>query len=117
MIALEWISKLTYIPHMSKLGDDYPQLIMKNFSDYSNMIQLKNYGTDFSVEDMGHIDYETQYEVPFEIILKHDSFRINEDIDYVFFSQYPSYTPASADVLLDIFKEYIDFENFRDSII
>jgi hypothetical protein len=116
MIALEWISNLTYIPHYSEPGDDYPQLIMKEFDDNSSIIQLKNYKYNISFDELKRKEFEPQYEVPFQIVREHMELKNNNPFNYVFFSQSISYTPAGADILLNVFKEYIDFENFRDSL-
>lgn len=116
MIALEWINNLTYVPHPSELGDDYPQLIMKEFNDSCNIIQLKNYNCNISFHDLKRKEFEPQYEVPFNVVRKYTDFKNVHPFDYVFFSQSISYTPASADILLDVFKNYIDFESFHHSI-
>lgn len=116
MIALEWINDLTYIPHPSELGDDYPQLIMKEFNDNTNIIQLKNYNCDISYDVLKRVDFEPQYEVPFHVVREYTDFKSAMPFDYVFISQSISYTPGGADILLDVFKEYIDIEGFCDSI-
>lgn len=113
MISLEWISSLIYVPHEDEIGNDYPQLIMKDFSDSSEIIQLKNYNGSFDFHELKRKQFDPQIEVHFKV---DKLYKNQQDFDYVFFSQSVCYTLKSTDFMMDIFREYIDFESFRDSI-
>lgn len=111
MIALEWINTLTYIPHKTEDGYDFISDIMKNFNNFSEIIQLKyyKYGINFSDDDYQlNQHYIPQAEVPFKILKNMYNYDKSLQIDYIFLSQSPSYTPKSADFIIDIFREYID---------
>lgn len=49
-------------------------------------------------------------EVPFCIIPKVEHVRFDGNFDFAVLAQSPNYTPASADFIIDIFREYIDEE-------
>ncbi|MBF4696054.1 UPF0489 family protein [Fusibacter ferrireducens] len=117
MIALEWISHLTYIPHISltERGDDFSPLIMKDFDDSSGIIQLKQYDRDVGY-DVEKYEYLGQKEVEFKIVKDYEQLYLRNDFDYIFFSQSLSYTPKSADIFIDLFKEYIEIDKLRNSI-
>lgn len=46
-------------------------------------------------------------EVPFLIIPTIDDVHFDGDFDFAVLAQSPNYTPASADFIMDIFREYI----------
>lgn len=49
-----------------------------------------------------------ELEVPFEIIHSIEAVQYHGDFDFVVMAQSPNHTPASADFIMDIFREYIE---------
>ena len=47
-------------------------------------------------------------EIPFTIIPTVEGVRYEGDFDFVVMAQSPNYTPASADFIMDIFRDYIE---------
>lgn len=47
-------------------------------------------------------------EVPMLIIPTIEAVNYNGDFDFIVMAQSPNYTPASADFIMDIFREYMD---------
>ena len=47
-------------------------------------------------------------EIPFTIIPTVEDVRYEGDFDFVVMAQSPNYTPASADFIMEIFREYIE---------
>lgn len=47
-------------------------------------------------------------EVPFVIIPSVEDVKYNGEFDFIVMAQSPNYTPASADFIINIVKEYIE---------
>lgn len=121
-IAYRWISKLTYCANPNGSKNDYVWETLKNFEeDYiwdepvENIIQLVcNPDMDFphyndsDIKKKRYLDAgEREPEVPLLIIPTIEDVQYNGDFDFVVMAQSPNYTPASADFIMDIFREYI----------
>lgn len=107
-VACRWVESLTFVTH-PRWSHDLAWLHFKDYDDSSGYLQLKRY--DPKVIDVMKIRELTpqglEPEVPFHII-KMEEFKDNKPYDYLILSISPGYTPMSADMLLDVFKEYID---------
>ncbi|BES65585.1 hypothetical protein SANA_20240 [Gottschalkiaceae bacterium SANA] len=108
-IANRWIKEISFVQHPN-WEMDYMQIYMKDFNDFSGYIELKGY------EKQSVLDYPSLFKIKPKVVetavklneLTEKEFRLETKPDYVFISQSPSYTPQSADRLLDVFKEYIE---------
>ncbi len=123
-IAYRMISRLTYCANPKGDKNDYCWDTMKDFHEewisdqqVTNYIQLK-YNPDPDKERPSYDSsdyYKKKYlqgaikdpEVEFVIIPTIEGVNYQGDFDYVVMAQSPNYTPASADFIMDIFKEYI----------
>lgn len=124
-VAFRWISKIVYCGNPgnpAKKPDDYPHNIMKNFESepvgsepVMNTIQLLYNPTDDipCYDDRDRIkkyiaNSKKEPEIPLLIIPTIEDVKYKgDDFDFVLMAQSPNYTPASADYIIDIFKEYI----------
>lgn len=123
-VAYQWISKIIYCGNPNEIPNDYDLYTLKNFSEkdifhlpVKNTIQLlynKNElplpnlseGTRQIKEYISQCDKEP--EVPFIIIPTINDVSFDGNYDFVVIAQSPNYTPASADYILDLLKEYIN---------
>lgn len=122
-IAYQWVSELTYCanPHGDK--NDYILDILKNFHEediwdepVKNIIQLarnsKMERPDFcEIQRLKELYFETAEkdpEVPFMIIPTVEGVKYNGDFDFLVLAQSPNYTPARADYIIDIVRDYIE---------
>ena len=110
--ASHWIKTLTLVCHPNWQYDYYP-IIMKDSDDNSGYIQLKRFlqKIDFNTANIYNTKqkFEPDKEIEFNIIRDYRMY-IEPKLsafDYVVFCQSPSYTPASADFLLDVIKDYL----------
>lgn len=122
-IAFRWINKLTYCANPKGDKNDYVWDILKDFEEkyiwdkpVENTIQLAcNPDMDFPSYDASE-EMKREYlknsvkepEVPFLIIPTIEDVRYDGDFDMVVIAQSPNYTPASADFIIDILREYIE---------
>jgi len=122
-VAYRWINKLTYCGNPNNSSNDYDIHTLKNFEEepmwedpVENTIQLLfNPNMDCPhkyMDDQSDIDAYIgssvkEPEVPFTIIPTIEDVHYQGDFDYVVIAQSPNYTPANADYILDIIKEYI----------
>lgn len=122
-VAYRMVSSITYCanPHGDK--DDYVLGTLKDFHEeliwnqpVKNYIQLKYNKTMEMPKNNSSDLYKKEYlegaikdpEVELLIIPTIDAVRFAGDLDYVVMAQSPNYTPASADFIMDIFREYIE---------
>ena len=122
-IAYRWISKITYCANPNEKIHDFPFYIIKDFKEnriehdgyIKNTIQLlfnpnkdfPKYGDDEHVKREYVVTSQKEPEVPLLIIPTIEAVKYTGDFDYAVMAQSPNYTPASADFIIDIFKEYI----------
>lgn len=122
-IAYRWISKLTYCANPTGDKNDYIWDTLKDFHEnliwdepVENIIQLVyNPEMDFldydatEEEKKKYLDASIKEpEVPMLIIPTIEAVNYNGDFDFIVMAQSPNYTPASADFIMDIFREYMD---------
>lgn len=122
-VAYKMISSITYCanPHGEK--NDYVWETLKDFHEeyiwdkpIKNYIQLKYNKTMKMPEYNSSSAYKGKYleeaikdpEVELLIIPTTDDVEFAGDFDYAIMAQSPNYTPASADFIMDIFREYIE---------
>ena len=122
-IAYKLISKIIYCANPNGDKNDYCWETLKNFHEENsltqkviNYIQLK-YNPNmeiprFNADDEEKIKYlngaMTDQEVELIIIPTEEEVNFSGDFDYAILAQSPSYTPASADYIIKIFREYIE---------
>lgn len=121
-IAYRMFSKITYCSNPCGNNNDYCWDTLKNFHEeliwkkpVSNYIQL-TFNKDMELPEYNSTEsYKKEYlkgaikepEVELRIIPTIEDVKYNGDFDYVVLAQSPNYTTASADFIIDIFKEYI----------
>ena len=121
-IAYRWISHLTYCANPRGDANDYFEGILKDFQKKhigkkpaSNTIQL-SHNPNMNFPRWPHfVSAKQEYlitsckepEVPFWVIPTVENVKFNGDFDFAVMAQSPNYTPASADFIMDIFREYI----------
>ncbi len=122
-VAYRWISTLTYCGNPVDTPNDYDVHTLKNFDEemifdkpVQNTIQLLYNPTmdcphrymDEAYEIQEYIEASVKEpEVPFVIIPKIEDVKFSGDFDYAVLAQSPNYTPASANFIMDLFREYI----------
>lgn len=122
-IAYQWISKITYCANPNGDKNDYVWETLKDFHEeliwdkpVENIIQLA-YNPDMDLPRYNDCDtIKKKYlqgshrepEVPLLIIPTIDAVKYDGDFDFIVMAQSPNYTPASADFIMDIIREYID---------
>ena len=122
-VAYKMISSITYCanPHGDK--NDYVLDTLKDFHEeyiydkpVRNYIQLK-YNKLMEMPDCNSSDtYKKKYlegaikdpEVELLIIPTIEDVKFDGNFDYIVMAQSPNYTPANADFILDILREYIN---------
>lgn len=121
-VAYRWISRIIYCGNPNGECNDYLLDTLKDFKEepiwdkpVENTIQLL-YNPEMEFPQYDDSEYEKrQYirksrkepEVPFLIIPTIDDVHFDGDFDFAVLAQSPNYTPASADFIMDIFREYI----------
>lgn len=121
-IAYRMVSKITYCANPNGDKNDYCWHTLKDFQEnliwndpVSNYIQLKYHREMDLPQHDSTKDYIKKYlsesikdpEVELRIIPTVEAVNFNGDFDFVVMAQSPNYTPASADFIMDIFREYI----------
>lgn len=121
-IAYRMISKITYCANPNGEINDYCWDTLKDFHELdvddkpvSNFIQLK-FNSHLELPHYNASEsYKRKYlegaikdpEVELKIIPTITDVKFDGSFDFAVIAQSPNYTPASADFILDIFKEYI----------
>lgn len=122
-IAYRWISRITYCANPKGDKNDYLVNTLKGFHEnyiwdkpVENIIQLAyNPNMDIPDGDASEIVKQAYFanakiepEVPMLIIPTIEDVKFDGNFDYAVMAQSPNYTPASADYIMDIFREYIE---------
>lgn len=121
-VAYGMISKITYCANPNGDKNDYCLDTMKDFHEnliwndpVSNYIQLK-FNKDMELPKYdSSAEYVKKYLagaikdpiVELRIVPTIEDVKFSGDFNYVVMAQSPNYTPASADFIMDIFREYI----------
>lgn len=109
-IAYRWLSDLTYCGNQNWDSGDIPkEIILKSLPDYhfespfETVIKLrpKDAGLRIFVD-------KPEPSVPLTIYPRTDQVHYNGEFDFAIMAQSPNYTPANADFIMDIFREYIE---------
>lgn len=122
-IAYKMISSVTYCANPYGDKNDYVLETLKDFheeyvwdSPVKNYIQLK-YNKTMDMPEYDSSDaYKKKYlegaikdpAVELLIIPTIEDVRFEGDFDYAVMAQSPNYTPASADFIMNIFREYVE---------
>lgn len=121
-IAFRWINSLTYCANPNGDKNDYVWETLKDFEEkfiwdkpVENTIQLvcnpdmefPSYNADEQEKQAYLKNAVKEPEVPLLIIPSIQDVKYNGDFDFVVMAQSPNYTPASADFIMDIVREYI----------
>lgn len=122
-IAYRMISSVIYCANPNGEKNDYLWDTLKDFQEeyiwdkpVKNYIQLQ-YNMNMEMPKYNSpIAYKKKYlseaikdpEVELLIIPTIEAVKFHGDFDYAILAQSPNYTPASADYIMDIFKEYIE---------
>lgn len=114
-LAFRWITKLTYICNPVGIGDDYIWMILKDGIEPNDKIQLAYNVNMKAIEISSNTEkyYATairEPEVDFNIVRKVEDISYNGAFEYLTFCISPNYTPASADFIIALIKEYIEEE-------
>ena len=84
-------------------SDSYNDSIdSKFFQDFIQLKKLPKGSLDPKEQPIG---FEPR--IPFRLV-NGSTFTTTESFDFVFLAQSPAYTPRTADILLDTFREFID---------
>ncbi len=112
-LACGLISELTYVHHQLRT-EDLVRYFFHNQDPATNIIEipwvpigLRHAISDFSSDIWGKARrYDPQ--IPFTLISE-ASYLASSTFDFAVLCRSPAYTPKSADALLSVFEEYIDF--------
>ena len=107
-IAYRWISDLTYCGNPNGDSGDIPKdILLKAIPDYyfNNPIKTTIKLRPKDIEARKTVDEPM---VPFVIYPKIDQVHYKGNFDFALLAQSPNYTPAEADFIMDIFREYIE---------
>lgn len=122
-IAFRWISKLIYCANPKGDKNDYVWDILKDLEEkyiwdkpVENTIQLvcnpdmefPSYNATKEMKQEYLKNSVKEPEIPFLIIPTIEDVKYNGDFDFIVMAQSPNYTPASADYIMDVLREYIE---------
>ena len=108
-LAFRWISDLTFVHHIDYLdGDDFVGDFFKDNNPFdSGIIELKRFRiSEIPLPQENRVLLTKDPDIPFQLISV-DNYQNAGGFDYATICQSPGFTPESADVLLDVFREYI----------
>ena len=124
-VAYRWVSQIFYCGNPNRTCNDYRSEILKDFNEIpvsdkpvQQIIQLihnpkQEFPVRFDFDPLGVekkmfiMNSDKEPEVPFSIIPNIEDVRFDGDFDFAVLAQSPNYTPASADFIMDIFRDYI----------
>ncbi len=113
-VACRWLGALSYVHHRERLFHldlgDVPRLALKNFNPGTQALQLKKLRPGMQATHDANLDPREilglEPEVPLTIVAW-ENFQAPRPFDYVYLTQSPRYTPATADALIPVICEYI----------
>jgi hypothetical protein len=111
-LACRWLKRVVYVHHRDWLFHvglgDVPPIAMKNFDVAAGALQLKKLRP--GADPAGHVDardvLELEPEVPLSVV-PWEKFEASQPFEFVFLTRSPRYTPAAADALIPVIREYI----------
>lgn len=120
-IACGWVGRITYVYHpesplMDGIPSDLKGLLFRGFDRTSGVIELPCFAEDDrlrSVTDGRVPPLRREPPVPFTAIPMVE-FAVDGGFDIAFLSMSPRYTAPVADGLLEVFRDYIRFEESED---
>jgi hypothetical protein len=109
LIACRWVSSITYVHNPATLGDDVPYTVYRN-RDTTRPIELQQC-TKSAYRDhiMGSPLRVEAYEpaVPL-VVVSGEVYQSDKPFDCMVLAHSPPYTPAEADALLPVIRQYMD---------
>ncbi len=121
-VAYRMFSKITYCANPKGDCNDYCVDTLMDFKEkpiwdkpvsqyiqltYNKNMNLPKYNSDKNYKQKYLEGAIREPEVELRIIPQIKDVKYNGDFDFVVLAQSPNYTPASADFIMDIFREYI----------
>lgn len=121
-LAYRWISRIDYCGNPESECNDYIWYTLKDFKEpliwnkpvqttiqllYNPDMPFPRNNDDPYVNHQYIMNSRREPEVPFLIIPTIEDVKYDGSFDYAVLAQSPNYTPASADFIMDIFREYI----------
>lgn len=121
-VAYRMISKITYCANPNGEKNDYIWDTLKDFEEkfiyaepvknyiqlkYNSKMELPTYNDSKEVKQRFLKGAMKDPEVELEIIPSVELVKYDGDFDYAVLAQSPNYTPASADYIMDVFRDYI----------
>lgn len=111
IIACGWVNKVNLVYPKRWNFDDFVKILLENDDDNSKNFELKAYDKKIKAESFHNISFDESplYRdplLPFEIFTD-ENFSSNYNFDRLIFCQSPDYTPASADYMMEVIKDYI----------
>lgn len=121
-VAYKMVSKITYCANPNGDKNDYVWDTLKDFKEnqiwdkpisnyiqlkYNNQMELPSYNDSDSYKEKYALGAIKDPEIELRIIPTIEDVRFQGDFDFAVIAQSPNYTPASADFILDVFREYI----------
>lgn len=109
-LAFRWINELTFVHHIDYLDhDDFVGDFFKHNNPFDNgFIELKRFkSSPIPIPLENRVLLTSDPEIPYKLISV-EEYHNTAGFDFATLSQSPGFTPQSADLLIDIFKEYIN---------
>ncbi|HVM71565.1 MAG TPA: hypothetical protein VMT91_07375, partial [Anaerolineales bacterium] len=111
-LAAHWIRSLTLVCHPN-WNADYPEAIMKDCKDATGTIQMKKFDRkikfDIGPNNICSQKFVIDEEIQFNKERDYHQYRETRagNFDFLDICQSPNFTPASADFILEVIKDYI----------
>lgn len=110
-VACRWIASITYVTHPTWNGRDLHFMHFRDFEERTGWLEMKRVDPQLLERELARYNcyvrpFEAEPAVPFNH-LPGASYQATAEFDHVFFCQSPEYTPASADRLIPIVREYL----------
>lgn len=110
LVISKWLRELTYVHHPRTFHLDYPHRLFRGGNGSSGIIEVRKYAKGTKIHNMNE-DNCIGIDEPFEVkSIRRENYLNTEDFDFVFLAQSPGFTPRESDELIEVFKEYIDFD-------
>jgi hypothetical protein len=108
-LSFGWINKLTFVHHIDyDNNDDFVLQYFKGYNPDNGYVQMKGYDKLRSeceyYNDIAPI--LTDPDIPF-VLCPVNEFTASDSFNFATICQSPGFTPSSADLLIDLFRDYI----------
>ncbi len=109
--AMRWLGKMTYVRH-PKCVDDLQWMHMKDFSNDSGALQLKQFDPGFTegLEDFNEVKklpFRAEPEIPLAVQERY-AFELKQRPDFLFITKSPNYTPVEMDPIFEKVRPLVD---------